>query len=55
MCRGGAAVVSDSVPEMWPEIAVSARVYYTAGDRDERLHAITDSKVVVYGAANVGD
>jgi hypothetical protein len=47
----GRAVVSS----MWPEIAVSARVYYTAGDRDERLHAITDSKVVVYGAANAGD
>jgi hypothetical protein len=47
----GRAVVSS----MWPEIGVSARVYYTAGDRDERLHAITDSKVVVYGAANAGD
>jgi len=47
----GRAVVSS----MWPEIGVSARVYYTAGDRDERLHAITDSKVVVYGAANSGD
>jgi hypothetical protein len=47
----GRAVVSS----MWPEIAVSARVYYTAGDQDERLHAITDSKVVVYGKANTGD
>jgi hypothetical protein len=47
----GRAVVSS----MWPEIGVSARVYYTAGDRDERLNAITDSKVVVYGAANAGD
>jgi hypothetical protein len=47
----GRAVVSS----MWPEIGVSARVYYTAGDRDERLIAITDSKVVVYGAANAGD
>jgi hypothetical protein len=47
----GRAVVSS----MWPEIGVSARVYYTGGDRDERLHAITDSKVVVYGAANHGD
>ena len=47
----GRAVVSS----MWPEIGVSARVYYTAGERDERLHAITDSKVVVYGAANNGD
>jgi hypothetical protein len=47
----GRAVVSS----MWPEIAVSARVYYTAGARDERLHAITDSKVVVYGGSNSGD
>ena len=37
------------------EICVSARVYYTAGDDDERLHAITDSKVVVYGRRNRGD
>ena len=37
------------------EIAVSARVYYTAGDKDERLHAITDSKIVRYGNRNKGD
>ncbi len=47
----GRAVVSS----MWPEIGVSARVYYTAGDNDDRLHAITDSKVVVYGKPNIGD
>jgi hypothetical protein len=47
----GRAIVSS----MWPEIGVSARVYYTAGGRDERLHAITDSKVVVYGGQNKGD
>jgi len=47
----GRAIVSS----MWPEIGVSARVYYTAGDRDERLHAVTDSKVVVYGEGNRGD
>jgi hypothetical protein len=47
----GRAIVSS----MWPEIGVSARVYYTAGDRDERLSAITDSKVVVYGGRNSGD
>lgn len=47
----GRAVVSS----MWPEIGVSARVYYTAGDGDERLMAITDSKVVVYGGHNNGD
>jgi hypothetical protein len=47
----GRAVVSS----MWPEIGVSARVIYTAGDNDERLHAITDSKVVRYGNRNRGD
>jgi hypothetical protein len=47
----GRAIVSS----MWPEIGVSARVYYTAGDGDERLHAVTDSKVVVYGEGNSGD
>ncbi|HEX2027881.1 MAG TPA: hypothetical protein VHF25_07755 [Nitriliruptorales bacterium] len=47
----GRAVVSS----MWREIAVSARVYYTAGDGDGRLLAITDSKVVVYGGHNHGD
>lgn len=36
-------------------IGVSARVYYTTGDDDSRLSAITDSKVVVYGAGNTGD
>src|SRR5215218_6393513 len=47
----GRAIVSS----MWPEIGVSARVYYTAGARDESLHAITDSKVIVYGGRNNGD
>lgn len=47
----GRAIVSSR----WPDIGVSARVYYTAGDRDERLHAITDSKIVVYGDGNAGD
>jgi hypothetical protein len=47
----GRAVVSSQ----FEAIGVSARVYYTAGDRDERLHAITDSKVVVYGKPNSGD
>lgn len=47
----GRAIVSS----MWSKIGVSARVYYTAGDADERLHAITDAKLVVYGAGNSGD
>ena len=46
----GRAIVSAKEPE----IGVSARVYYTAGD-DDTLHAITDSKVVVYGGRNNGD
>jgi hypothetical protein len=28
------------------ELGVSSRVYYTAGDKDEELLAITDSKIV---------
>jgi hypothetical protein len=47
----GRALVSSRLPE----IGVSARVYYTSGDRDEVLHAITDSKVVVLGQGNHGD
>lgn len=46
----GRAVVASSRPE----IGVS-RVYYTSGDRDEQLLAITDSKVVAYHTGNVGD
>ncbi|MDQ3973506.1 MAG: hypothetical protein M3276_04090 [Actinomycetota bacterium] len=47
----GRAIVSS----MWPEIGVSSRVYYTAGERDEQLLAITDSKVVVFRRGNRGD
>jgi hypothetical protein len=47
----GRAIVSSRLPE----IGVSSRVYYTSGDRDEELLAITDSKVVRFGAANAGD
>ena len=47
----GRAIVSSSRKE----IGVSARVYYTAGEEDETLHAVTDSKVVVYGQGNSGD
>jgi hypothetical protein len=34
---------------------VSARVYYTSGDGDEQLLAISDSKVVVFDSGNIGD
>ena len=47
----GRAIVSSRLPE----IGVSARVYYTSGDRDEELLAITDSKVVLFGKQNIGD
>ncbi len=38
-----------------PEIAVSSRVYYTAGARDTELLGITDSKVVRFDQGNAGD
>jgi len=47
----GRAIVSS----MWPEIGVSSRVYYTAGDRDTELVSITDSKIVVFEKGNRGD
>jgi hypothetical protein len=47
----GRAIVSS----MWPEIGVSSRVYYTAGERDNELLAITDSKIVAFGKGNSGD
>ncbi len=43
------------VGSLWPEIGVSSRVYYTSGERDEELLAITDSKVVVFREGNRGD
>ena len=47
----GRAIVSSRQAE----IGVSARVYYTSGDSDEQLHAITDSKLVEFGEGNDGD
>lgn len=47
----GRAIVSSRLPE----IGVSSRVYYTAGDEDRELLSITDSKVVVFGLGNSGD
>jgi hypothetical protein len=47
----GRAIVSSRRPE----IAVSSRVYYTAGDRDAELLSITDAKVVRFGRGNRGD
>lgn len=47
----GRAIVSSSRAE----IGVSARVYYTSGDKDEQLLAISDSKIVPYRTGNAGD
>lgn len=47
----GRAIVSSKRPE----IAVSSRIYYTAGERDAELLAITDSKVVRFEQGNKGD
>jgi hypothetical protein len=47
----GRAIVSSRLPA----IGVSSRVYYTAGDGDEDLLAVTDSKVVVFEQGNHGD
>jgi hypothetical protein len=47
----GRAIVSS----MWPEIGVSSRVYYTSGNEDLQLLAITDSNIVVFGKSNQGD
>ena len=43
------------VSSMFPEIGVSSRVYYTRGDDDDELLAITDSKLVRFGGGNQGD
>ena len=47
----GRAIVSSRRPE----IGVSARLYYTSGDSDEQLLAISDSNVVLFGQGNHGD
>jgi len=47
----GRAIVSSRLPE----IGVSSRIYYTAGDGDTELLSITDSKIVRFGHGNEGD
>ena len=47
----GKAVVSADCRD----IGVSARVYYTSGDTDDAVSAISDSKVVRFGQGNRGD
>jgi hypothetical protein len=47
----GRAIVSSRRPE----IGVSSRVYYTAGEQDLELLSITDSKIVAFGRRNRGD
>ena len=46
----GRAIVNAQFP-----IGVSSRVYYTRGQEDEELLAITDSKVVRFSRGNRGD
>ena len=43
------------VSSIFPEIGVSSRVYYTEGEDDSKLLAISDSKVVAFGKGNQGD
>jgi hypothetical protein len=47
----GRVIVSSTMPE----IGVSARIYYTSGDQDSELLAITDSNIVAFGKGNDGD
>jgi hypothetical protein len=51
----GRAVVSSSAEKGCARIGVSARVYYTTGDADDTLAAISDSKIVRFGHGNSGD
>jgi hypothetical protein len=51
----GRAVVHSSAEEACERIGVSARVYYTTGDDDDDLTAISDSKIVLFGKGNRGD
>jgi hypothetical protein len=47
----GRAIISSTLAEL----GVSSRAYYTAGDKDEELLAITDSKIVRLCQGNSGD
>jgi hypothetical protein len=51
----GRAVVSSSAEKSCERLGVSVRVYYTTGDTDENLAAISDSKIVPFGKGNRGD
>ena len=51
----GRAVVHSSTEKGCGRIGVSARVYYTTGDADDTLAAISDSKIVLFGKGNRGD
>jgi hypothetical protein len=51
----GQAVVHSSPEEGCERIGVSARVYYTTGDSDDTLAAISDSKIVLFSKGNRGD
>jgi hypothetical protein len=56
--EGRAVVSSTTKKEGGPDcsaIAVSARVYYTTGEGDDAIAAISDSKIVKVGQGNRGD
>ena len=51
----GKAVVSSSAEDECKNIGVSARVYYTRGDADDEVTAVSDSKIVRVNQGNRGD
>jgi hypothetical protein len=53
----GKAIVSSSDDDEFEcsRLGVEARVYYTTGERDEAISAISNSKIVFAGDGNIGD
>ena len=54
--QGRAIVISDEGdPDSCSFLAIEARVYYTTGDYDTAISAISNSKIVFAGEGNLGD
>jgi len=54
--QGIAIVISDKGdPDSCSFLAIEARVYYTTGDYDTAISAISNSKIVFAGEGNLGD
>jgi hypothetical protein len=51
----GRAIVFSSDEFECSLLAIDARVYYTTGDRDTAISAISNPKIVFYGEGNLGD